>query len=111
MSFEIEVKVLKGKDGKVNGVSFVAGAETYSEDFVGRFPGALRKGEASIGIIGDKIVLEGPIFSGGKRKFEFKPKSEDLEGLKTSIFAGSEKKSVLTPAGMLTPGFKFTMID
>src|SRR3990167_10995642 len=81
MTFEIAVKVLKGSDGKVNGISFVAGAETYSEDFIGRFPRSLRKGEATIVIMDNKIVLEGPTFN-GKQKFVFKPKPEELEGLK-----------------------------
>ena len=108
MSFEIAVKVLKGADGEVNGISFVAGAETYSEDFVGRFPRSLMKGEATIGIEDDKIVLKGPTFN-GKGKFVFKPKPEELEGLKASVFAGGEKKLTLGPDGMLTPGFKLTV--
>ena len=110
MAFEIAVKVLKGSDGKVNGISFVAGAETYLEDFIGRFPRSLRKGEATIGIDDDKIVLEGPTFN-GKGKFAFTPKPEELEGLKASIFAGGEKKPTLESDGMLTPGFKLTMKD
>ena len=111
MALEIEVKVLKGKDGKVNGISFVAGAETYSEDFIARFPRALREGRATLGIIDNKIVLEGPIFTGSKQKFEFKLKPGDLEGLKASVFAGGEKMSALTPDGMLTPGFRLTALN
>ena len=44
---EITTKVLKGPDGKVIGISLVAGAESYSEDFIGRFPKALMEKKAN----------------------------------------------------------------
>jgi hypothetical protein len=110
MAYEIQVTVLRTADGRVIGASFVAGAESYSEDFVERFPRSLWKGEATISINGDRIVLNGPTYN-GRGEFEFRPNPDDLEGLKASIFADGEKKPTIEPAGVMTPGFQIVMKD
>lgn len=108
MSLEIETTVLTGPDGKVIGISLVAGAETYSEDFIGRFPRAFMRGEATIAIDGEEIVFEGPTFSGDKRTFRFRPEPAALAGLKANVFTESVKKA-FEPDGMMTPGFKIVV--
>ena len=108
MSFEITAKVLMGDDGSVVGISIVADAETYSEDFVSHFPAALRAKKATIAIEGEKVVLEGPTFDGTMKKFEFSPTPEELEGLKASIFAEG-KKLAIEPDGMMYVGFNLVV--
>ena len=107
---EIEVKVLRGIDGRINGMSVVSGPESYSEDFVSRLPRALASGDAQITIDGEEIVLEGPTFNGSKKQFRAKLVSEELEGLKENVLAEGKERT-LKPAGMLTPGFQFTVKD
>ncbi len=113
MALEIEVKVLRGDDGKVNGISFVAGPEAHSEDFIEHFLKALRDGKAIFGIDDGKVVLEGPTFTGNKRRFEFTPNPEELEGLRASVFAEGDdgKKLTLKHDGILTPGFRLILRD
>ena len=106
---EITTKVLKGPDGKVIGISLVAGPESYSEDFIERFPKALVEKEATISIDGQKLVFEGPTFSGNMRRFEFIPTPEELEGLEASIFAKDKKPTLEPEPFSLTPGFRLTV--
>lgn len=104
MALEIETKILRGADGKkVIGISLVAGAETYSEDFVGRFPRALLAQKAKVTIEGNKVIFEGPIFTGSNLKFELKLKPEEIAGIK-SVLENPEQR--LGRDGMLTPGFR-----
>ena len=110
MSLEITAKVLRGNDElqKVVGISIIAGAETYSEDFVSRFPAALRTKKATLTVEDGKVVLEGPTFSGSMRKFEFSPTAEELDGLNASIFA-QDKKLAFKADGMLSAGFRLVV--
>jgi hypothetical protein len=104
MALEIEVKVLRDDAGKVNGISFVAGPETYSELFVGEFPNALRGGEATIRLDDDTLILEGPVMD---RKFKFQVTAEEAEGLRENLFGDDDgTKLTVEPAEMLTSGFK-----
>ncbi|MDO8471948.1 MAG: hypothetical protein Q7S64_02220 [bacterium] len=107
MALEITVSVLKRSDGSVNGISFVAGFETYAEDFVGRFGRALQRGEATIVIRGNVVVLDGPTFN-GTRDFEFRPTPEELAGLQTSIFAEGATPAIRS-INSLAPGFQLTV--
>ncbi|HBB37405.1 MAG: hypothetical protein UX02_C0001G0305 [Candidatus Moranbacteria bacterium GW2011_GWC1_45_18] len=110
MPLEIEVEVLKNPDGKIIGISLVAGAETYSEDFVQRFPRALVKKEATISAEGQRLIFEGPTFMGRMKKFEFEPSPEDFNGLMQTFFT-DKKKITVEPAGMLMHGFKLVIKD
>ena len=110
MSLKITAKVLRGNDElkKVVGFSIIAGGETYSEDFVSRFPAALGAKKASLTVEDGKVVLEGPTFSGSMRKFEFSPTAEELDGLNASIFA-KDKKLAFRPDGMMFVGFQLVV--
>lgn len=108
MSMEIEVRVLRRADGQVNGMSVVSGPEAYSEDFVSRLPRALASGDAQITIDGEEVVIEGPSYSGDKKQFRAKLESEEVEGLRANVLTEG-KERVLKPAGIMTPGFQFTV--
>ena len=119
MALEIIVRVLREKDepnGKVIGISLIAQQDLYSKDFVRRFFEAMHQKNASlqnravVKIADDKVVFEGLGFGGYRTKFEFKPKPDEFDGLKTSIFSKKYKVKLKRDGG-LTPGFRITIQD
>ena len=98
---QIITRVLREKnepDAKIIGISLIAHEEAPSKYFIKRFFEALHQKRASpqnkatIKIINNKVVFEGPGFRGYRTKFEFEPKPEELDGLKTSIFSQIHKR-------------------